>query len=209
MRGAGTKDWALPHMIEFRLARHADVVKYLLETQPHEAWLRIRRVRYARLGQWELAGETSEIEKDVRNLTELTRVQVFLCDLAKYQATKRRAEQVSGPTFLRPDYRISVLGMTPLSAEEAKKLLALAEERWAKGPQHKYNACLLGLALYRCGRHAEAVERLSVALGPADGWQFDAVVWPVLAMAHHHLGHALPAHREPEQDPAQQREEEW
>src|SRR5262249_43360858 len=52
----------------------------------------------------------------------------------------------------------------------------------------------LGAALYRAGRHREAILSLSQAISERNGID-EPLEWPFLAMAHHQLGHRDEARR--------------
>jgi hypothetical protein len=52
-----------------------------------------------------------------------------------------------------------------------------------------------GLAHYRAGQYEQAVECLTKSMEAGTTWRAVALNWPVLAMAHHRLGHADEARR--------------
>jgi tetratricopeptide (TPR) repeat protein len=75
-------------------------------------------------------------------------------------------------------------GMVP----DRGRPVALAEKAVVKDPGNVNYVGTLGAALYRAGRHDEAVKRLekALALRTDDSREWD---WLFLAMAHHRLGH--------------------
>jgi|GEM_PF-860572 len=68
-----------------------------------------------------------------------------------------------------------------------------------KDPSHAWLCHLLGLAHYRAGQFVEAIAQASnsntLSNTPQKGWPAHIANGPVLAMAHHRLGHAAEAHR--------------
>ena len=65
----------------------------------------------------------------------------------------------------------------------------LAEAALAREPKSAWLHYLLGLAHFREGRLERALEDLSRSLELSDGWSAAPLNYPVLAMAHHRLGH--------------------
>jgi WD40 repeat protein/serine/threonine protein kinase/tetratricopeptide (TPR) repeat protein len=83
-----------------------------------------------------------------------------------------------------------VLG--PGAVKDPTVVLHLAEKAVADEPKSYQPLNTLGAALYRAGRHAEAVKRLEEAV-KVQGKGGTAWDWLFLAMAHHRLGHAKEA----------------
>ena len=67
--------------------------------------------------------------------------------------------------------------------------LRLAERANAQEPSVPWRIYVLGLAEYRAGRYNGAVERLEESLTLGTTWASAPLNYPVLAMAHHRLGH--------------------
>lgn len=74
-------------------------------------------------------------------------------------------------------------------------VLRLAETALSADPHQSWRLYLMGLALYRAGRHDDAIKRLNAAIEADPTWAAIALPRVVLAMAHHRLGHADEARR--------------
>jgi tetratricopeptide (TPR) repeat protein len=73
-----------------------------------------------------------------------------------------------------------------------RRLVELAAERQTKPYWWNY---VQGLAHYRAGQYERAIECLNKSMELRPTWTAVALNWPVLAMAHHRLGHAAEARR--------------
>ncbi len=88
-------------------------------------------------------------------------------------------------------YQVARAGsLAPGVTDHPETLAALAEKSVAFAPQQGWRHYVLGLALYRAGRYEEAVRQLDASRHVDPNWDATALAWPVLAMAHHRLGHA-------------------
>ena len=83
--------------------------------------------------------------------------------------------------------------LSPDPPVDPGRLVALAE-RMSKG-ETGWLPYVLGLAYYRAGRHGEAIRSLERSARGGPKWHANALNWPVLAMAHHRLGHREEARR--------------
>jgi tetratricopeptide (TPR) repeat protein len=85
-----------------------------------------------------------------------------------------------------------------LIAPDALDDFSIPLEMAEKARQQSSNvvsAYIQGLALYRAGQHAQAVQVLGSAIEAEPHWHAHALTRVVLAMAHHRLGHAEEARR--------------
>jgi len=73
-----------------------------------------------------------------------------------------------------------------------RRLAELAEDRQTRPHWWLY---VQGLAHYRACQYEQAVECLTKSMEVGRTWKAVALNWPVLAMAHHRLGHAAEARR--------------
>jgi Flp pilus assembly protein TadD len=74
-----------------------------------------------------------------------------------------------------------------------RRLMELAEDRQTRSHWWLY---VQGLAHYRAGEYEQAIECLTKSMEAGSTWWWAvALNWPVLAMAHHRLGHADEARR--------------
>ena len=69
------------------------------------------------------------------------------------------------------------------------------ETALSRGPRLPWLLYYRGLADFRAGRYERAVEHLRESLKVGGGWAAAPVNYPVLAMAHHRLGHRDEARR--------------
>jgi WD40 repeat protein/tetratricopeptide (TPR) repeat protein len=88
---------------------------------------------------------------------------------------------------------VRTCALAPAATADAAELVRLAEKRLAAAPGNAGALFALGLAHYRAGQWAQAAARVNESLEkePGTAW----AKWPVLAMAHHRLGHADEARR--------------
>jgi hypothetical protein len=93
-------------------------------------------------------------------------------------------------------FAVYLLTMGPNGSTDPGDTVRLAERAIAAlSPEEALGAQrLLGAALYRAGRYADAVSRLE-ANARRSGQEGDPWVWSFLAMAHHRLGQAAEARR--------------
>ena len=56
-------------------------------------------------------------------------------------------------------------------------------------PRSPWMQYVLGLAYYRTGEFDRAIQSLEQSIKVDGGWTGSPLNWPVLAMAHHRLGH--------------------
>jgi tetratricopeptide (TPR) repeat protein len=83
--------------------------------------------------------------------------------------------------------------LAPEPPVDPSRLVALAERGAAdRRPWAPY---MMGLALHRAGRYEEAIQQLTRSIEADPNWSAALLNWPVLAMAHHRLGHADEASR--------------
>ena len=68
--------------------------------------------------------------------------------------------------------------------------LKLAEAGVNRFPEAGWIRYHLGLVHYRAGRYEQAIERLDESMKVDPDWDALALTLPLLAMAHHRLGHA-------------------
>ncbi len=59
----------------------------------------------------------------------------------------------------------------------------------------RWGSHVLGMSHYRAGRYEEAIEQAKQSTAPNPSWRSKHMNWPLLAMAHHRLGHAEEARK--------------
>jgi uncharacterized protein HemY len=75
---------------------------------------------------------------------------------------------------------------------DPERAISLARKAVAAAPDQPLNLNTLGVALYRAGRHAQAIAILEQSLAATEG-QIAAFDWFFLAMARHRLGQTVQA----------------
>ena len=105
-------------------------------------------------------------------------------------------DRPGGTDDLWTDFYMARAGLlAPGVTDHPEKLVALAEKVVARAPREPWRLYVLGLALYRAGRYEEAIRQLAASRKLDPSWHATALNWPVLAMAHHRLGHGDEAMR--------------
>jgi hypothetical protein len=83
----------------------------------------------------------------------------------------------------------------------------LVAQSLAREPDAPWLSYFLSLVDFRAGRYQGAIEYLGGSLKLSSGWASAPLNHPVLAMAHHRLGHRDEARRWPEKAHGREREE--
>jgi serine/threonine protein kinase/tetratricopeptide (TPR) repeat protein len=104
-------------------------------------------------------------------------------DLAEFERLRN-----SRPRTQSPYFATILLGLAPTTEPLTSELLTSAEQM-RRTKDDEWGRRFDGVALLRAGRYEEAIKRFEGALGSAKDWQADGVVYPLLALAHHHRGH--------------------
>ncbi len=171
-----------------------------IELRPDDAGLWLARGRYfARQGQWEKGAaaygkaKASPSAEDFDNhfFVEQAAIQLLARDAAGYKATcttmQERLGRKEGPEIAYLIGRTCMLG--PASGTSPLDTVRSVERALPTFADKNYKAAcmhVLAMAYYRAGKDGEAV-RQSLAAIP--NWMGTYVNLPVLALAHHRLGH--------------------
>ncbi|HEX8200952.1 MAG TPA: hypothetical protein VF590_10715, partial [Isosphaeraceae bacterium] len=171
----------------------------LIQAQP-EATLLARRGRaFAELGRWAEAaadlGAAVGADPDNGEFRYHHALALLVAgDTDGYRRARAAALEWYGRTTDPDDAyhvaRACVLSPEALVAPDTPVHLAELTPAQGDKPWGNY---VLGLACYRAGQFDRAVRNLQEA--EASSWHARAVTWPVLAMAHHRLGHGQEAQR--------------
>jgi tetratricopeptide (TPR) repeat protein len=188
------------NQIAFELAQWGEALARAAEMRPKDGMLWIARGRYlARRDRWKEAAEAyarviatrpiagNEERFECACLLLLNHDETGYLQLCKELIT--RAGKVKDPFLAYVLAR--TCGQAPGAADPAQ-VIQWAEQAVAN-VQNGWYLHALGLALYRAGRFAEAIERLEAS--NRTNWAATLANWPVLAMAHHRLGHGEDARR--------------
>jgi tetratricopeptide (TPR) repeat protein len=176
----------------------------LIELQPARWEPRVWRAEfYARRGHWAKAADDYARASalipdniDLRYLHALTRVGAG--DPTGYRRACAALLDRFGQGDL-PHLACWVLVLAPDAVKDRHRPVHLAEALLRKDPKSGWAPTILGAALYRAGRLAESVQRLTEA---SAAWEqagvkpplfSPAYTWFLLAMAHQRLGHAVQA----------------
>ncbi|HEY2158236.1 MAG TPA: serine/threonine-protein kinase, partial [Isosphaeraceae bacterium] len=115
-------------------------------------------------------------------------------DEAAYGRTARALFDRAGASEAGAAYHAArAAAISPAPAVDPARVAALAE-RTPVGRQ-PWVPYVAGLALYRAGRHEDAIRQLMRSGEIDPSWSATALSWAVLAMAHHRLGHVEEAAR--------------
>jgi tetratricopeptide (TPR) repeat protein len=150
------------------------------------------------IAQFAKASELSADNMDIRYWQALTRVGA--CDLAGYRDACAGLLDRFGQADL-PNRECWVLVLAPDAVNDRNRPVHMAEAALRKDPQMDWASTILGAALYRAGRSAEAVQRLNEAnavweqAATKPAVYSPAYTWFFLAMAHQRQGDAAEARR--------------
>jgi serine/threonine protein kinase/tetratricopeptide (TPR) repeat protein/WD40 repeat protein len=201
-------EWSLDRVpVTLRAGRNTLLVKVSKSTQMHTLTLRIvdnpidRGVILAELGLWQEAAPlvAKGFGREESGWEEMWRYHfhALLCratgNVEAYREVSNgmldRFEPMPGPNM--GCVVTGTCGLAPEGARDPARLLRYAEQRLVDHPSDKKVRFTLGLAYYRAGRFDEAVRQLS-ELAALKEWP---LAWPVLALAHHRLGHVEEARK--------------
>jgi Flp pilus assembly protein TadD len=196
--------WSWPEQHAESAELHADwfaaafYLGQLLQRQPQDAYLHVRRgIAYAQQKQWKLAladfAEAQRLKPDSAGPWYLLGLVLLASgDEAGYRQIctqmLQRFAATKNPGAASIVVRLAVL--RPHAVADMAALVRLAEEVAVKSkPESADYRETLGAALYRAGRHTEAVKQVdqAVQLQRKGG---TVTIQLFLALAHHHLGHA-------------------
>jgi tetratricopeptide (TPR) repeat protein len=128
---------------------------------------------------------------ETRARGQLALVLLISGDLEGYRRTCAEAIARFGDSNDPYAYRVAhACSLAPGPSPFAPVVLKLAEAGVNRFPKAAWTRYDLGLVHYRAGRYEQAIERLNEAMGASPGWDASALPLPILAMAHHRLGHA-------------------
>jgi len=174
---------ALPHL-EF-LANH----------DPERLELHARRGRaYADVGQWKNAAadfeKAASLDKDKHR--HWFRHALVRLHLGERDAHRRVCAEMldrfeSSKDLFGAQQAAWAGSLAPAPAKDAARMVLAAERAALGSPENHARLLTLGAALFRAGRHEDAVRKLDYAIKV---WGKDDTVWDwlFLSMAHHHLG---------------------
>jgi serine/threonine protein kinase/WD40 repeat protein len=161
----------------------------------------LRGDRWAWLGQWRLAvadyaRALGEMPGDPLLQFQHVVLRVAAGDVAGYRSACNHMLDVLGktnvPVWLELGAHAWVIA--PDGPGATTQALQLAERRAVAMP-HPWSDHVLGLALYRTGRFAEADARLRASLDRSPRWDYHVLDWLVIAMAQKQLGRPDEARR--------------
>src|SRR5262249_47214233 len=121
-------------------------------------------------------------------------LQLYAGDLAGYRrAAARLFEQFDNPGPRTGWWIVCTCTLGP-SGVAPERLVQVAGAAPRVDPQGLPYRLWLGAAQYRAGRFEQALRTLEEVTRSGDGWT-NSEAWPLLAMVHHRLGHAVEARR--------------
>jgi serine/threonine-protein kinase len=127
---------------------------------------------------------------------QLALVLLLIGDREGYRRACAEAAEHFGASTDPTAFRVArAFSLTEDAAPFAPVALKLAEAGVNHSPKAGWTHYVLGLVHYRAGRFQEAVEQLNESLKVNPDWHAKALNWPLLALAHHRLGHAEEARK--------------
>ncbi len=178
--------WGMP--IDWEVAQRDDVFDRLATLRPQDPRQLMTRM-VLRMQQGNVEGAHSDA--DLQASYGLGLVEWRAAE-ALWRGDHEQFERIRAASPRSVDLvpNITYLGLAPTEEPLTTELLELAEQMWREQPQDRWHRRWLGLAQLRAGQYTEAVASLEASLAPYDQWQVDGLHWPLLAIAHHHLGNA-------------------
>ncbi len=176
--------WGVP--IDCEVAQREDVLERLAALRPHDARPLITRMAL-RMQQGDVAGARSDAERlapggSSWRASLLGAEALWRGEIEEFDRIRGGAPRANGID------QIIILGLAPTTEPMTTELLQEAERMWREQPHHGWNRRWLALAQLRAGQYIEALNNLEASLTPRERWQEDGGHWPLLAIAHHHLG---------------------
>ena len=175
----------------------AEVLDELLRRWPDNTALNRRRgERLARLGKWEEARASFDAGPDYwTHAAASAALSLLLDDMPGYETalarTSRQTQQL--PLGSHP-LQTLVECLPPRETADAQRLLTELRQR-EPSPNRLIQQLAVGMAEYRAGNFEQALNDLSAAMVPTQGWQLAGQAWPAQAMAHWRLGQQEEARR--------------
>jgi tetratricopeptide (TPR) repeat protein len=176
--------WSLGQPTYLHAAAQDAVFDRLAALRPADRNLWINRmIQHMRQGdrQAALADAERVLTYEV-NYNPLATVLLF-GEAAAFERLRAKATEL-------PDsyHKVLALGLAPTVEPMTAELLATADRVWKETQGNAWDRRALGLAQLRAGYWRDALETLQPTIDSSATWQHAAANWPLLAMAHYHLG---------------------
>jgi tetratricopeptide (TPR) repeat protein len=195
--------WAVSPGLADEVAQEDDLFARVVKLRPNDRPLGIARVQHlGRRGMWKEASAAMArvIELDPGDHTAWYRQSALLLELRDIEGYRRVCGEMLarfGSTKESPivaERTAKTCLLVPNAVDDLQPVLKLAEQVVTGTEQHgDYRWFLLarGMADYRAGRVADAIDRLQKVLSPgSEALYRDTTAHLFLAMAHHQLGQA-------------------
>jgi tetratricopeptide (TPR) repeat protein len=166
------------------LAQRDDVLEQLESLRPKDGHPRMFRMILG-VHQGDLDAAGADAEQLVQNDLLHVRAAVALLRGDDEEFAELCANRDALPLLVKTQ----LLSLAPADPPLTAELLAIARRDFLDRGS-RWHLRWLGQALFRAGEFEEAVATLESSLNPVFDWQCDGCYWPLLAMAHHKLGHA-------------------
>ena len=169
-----------------------------------QAWEIRAHLLYARLGLWELAADDLARAFDLQRPTDAAKwrfhalLRVYVGDLEGYRLVCHEMQERFGRNSYSPLFLVDLLRTTALvpgTAASNSRAITLAEAVATSSPDDALYLYVLGTANCRAGEYHDAIRRCHESLAVAPEWPAKGLNYPVLAIAHHHLGQDVEARR--------------
>jgi tetratricopeptide (TPR) repeat protein len=188
---------AVAFILERRFSEGEKFYSEAIKLQPNDAMLWLRRAEfYSRLGLWDLAAKDSAAAFKLQPpLTPIlchshALLSLYIGDLASY---RQLCVLMPRRFHHETDYDVweSALACACTTTAAPEVNLAWAVQRAEKGAKRHPSAwsyCALGRARFRAGDYEQAITQFEQSLRLDSNWCWSGQSYPMLAMAHHHLG---------------------
>jgi serine/threonine protein kinase/Flp pilus assembly protein TadD len=169
-----------------------------------QAWEIRAHSLYARLGLWELAADDLARAFDLQRPTDAAKwrihalLRLYVGDLEGYRRVCDEMQKRFGRNSYSPLNAVDLLRTTALvpgTAASNFHAITLAEAVAASSPDDALCLYVLATAKCRAGEYEDSIRRCHESLTVVPEWPAKAINYPVLAIAHHHLGQDVEARR--------------
>jgi len=158
---------------------------------------------YARLGLWELAADDLARAFELQRPTLAYRwwshalLRVHVGDIDGYRRVRAEMQRRFGKSYSAQNSAdlIRTLALVPGDGGIDEGSVKLAESVLTSNPKQGSFLYVLAVALCRAGRYEEAIERCGQSIEATPPWPARPLNYPILAIAHHALGHDANARR--------------
>lgn len=173
--------WASGHRIDLAVAARDSVYEALAAMRPDDGHLLHMRllVLYRRGERESLAAKCRELER--------LGFHAFLAAMHLLRGDVAEFERLRGPLNDDAYHATLRLGLAPVDETHRLRLQAAADALSQEPSQDRWKKRWIGMAQVRAGRFADAKTTLVECVDRQLGWQYNGLIWPMLAITCHEL----------------------